>query len=240
MNCIVDSVDKFNARLMALSTWLFFASTIMAACLYHWGKKWEEDWMGKTLRRSFYLDDMMPRGHEIWCYALCINALLSLFPTYYCIIICNTFKTKIIANQALNAPLLPIVITFYYNRFDALGLMMFGIGWSVAMFVVTAGKGQPLAYIAAGAFIVFTPLCAITAANAGTMSNYQVFFNTACWFFGFMVWSSMEGYTHVHQFCIAPDARLYAWNGPVKIEIPNSKEVTTAYGYNLTSEDDHT
>lgn len=120
-----------------------------------------------------------------------------------------------------------IAIVFLNAPFEGFPLMCFGMGWSVAMFVVTAKWALP--YTAAVGFLFFSVLAGIPAASAGTITSYWASVYLASWLFGFCVWSSMEGYAHVHQFAFTPDYRLWQYKGPITMEIPSSKEMPKAY-----------
>jgi len=226
--------DKINAILMASSFWLFLVTAVPAACMYPGND--QESAIGASLQ-GFRASLPNYPFFKIWCIAIAANSALSVFPTYWCITICNLFKAKIIANQAWCSALLFISISFLYQPFDGFSFMMFGMGWSVSMFTVTAGKvpnlwahGNLLAIAAAVGFVSLVPCLASTAAAAGTMTTFHVFFFSACFFFGFMVWSSMEGYAHVHQFAVSPDARMLSWKGPIEVQVPMSSEVPEAWG----------
>ena len=127
-NTVVDKTDKLNAVLMSLSFWLFVMTATSAAYLYK-----DEYYNNGRLTPLFD-----PRLNRYWSIALIANGTLSLFPTGWCIFICNLFKAKVIANQAWNVPLVMASILFYSMSFEGYAFMMWAIGWSVAMFTVTA------------------------------------------------------------------------------------------------------
>jgi len=218
---VADKTDTVNAVLMCLGFWLFVAFAVAAACTYD---------------PIYYmpLTPTIPTLGKVWSVALIVNGVLSLFPTYYSVIICNIFKAKILANQVWNMTNVMASIVFYSMSFEGYAFMMFAMGWSVAMFTVTARgswrSGIPIAYLADVAFIIVTPLLAVVDNMLDTRSTcFYCFFAAACWFGGFTVWSSFEGYCHVHQFGLYPDKRLWQWKGPVTVQVPLSKEVPAAW-----------
>lgn len=223
---VANGTDWLNAILMALSFWWFVTFAVAAAGMY---------------RREYYrpLTASIPDLHKVWSVALIVNGVLCLFPTYYSIIQCNIFKAKVIANQTWNIVNVWASILFFSLSFEGYAFMMFAMGWSVAMFTVTArgswntlpGVGTvPLAYAAAVLFVALTPAFAAVEDMADARSTGFYFcFAAANWFLGFTVWSSMEGYAHVHQWAIYPDVRLWQWTGPTTLQVPLSKEVPSAW-----------
>jgi len=174
---------------------------------------------------------------KLWCVALGVNCVLSMFPTFWSVTMVNFFKAKLIYNQTWTTVMLPLLIAYYYEPFKAFSFMMFGMGWSIAMFTVTSGRspnfwkhGNVLALGSGVFFTALIPYLGSSAARTGIMSDYQVWFNLAAYFFGFMAWSTMEGYPHVHQWQISPDERLLAWKGPVAVEFPDSKQMPAKWG----------
>ena len=237
VGCVIaNPADKFNAKLMAVMTWALFASLIAVTITD--SSSTIENSYGVFLRETLAGagPDFLHGApwHKVWCYGLIINCVLSIFTTEYCILICNVFKAKPIANQAWCVPLMLIAIVFLNAPFEGYALMCFGMGWSVAMFVVTAKWALP--YGAAVAFLFFSVLAGIPAASAGVVTNYWASVYVASWLFGFCVWSSMEGYAHVHQFAFTPDSRLWQYNGPITVEIPSSKEMPQAYYTSIPSD----
>jgi len=235
-NAVVDKTDKLNAVLMSLAFWFFVATAIPAALLYK-----DEYYAGGKVTPTY------PTTVKVFCIALIANGVPSLFPTGYCILICNIFKAKVIANQVWNLPLVIASILFYSASFEGYALFMWAIGWSVAMFTVTARGSYldhltwihpklasvPLAYIAAGAFILATPLLASLENMVDAQSTaFYTTFAAASWFLGFMMWSSMEGWAHVHQFGLYPDMRVWQFKGPQLMKIPLEKEVPGAWNGN--------
>ena len=227
-NTVVDKIDKFNAVLMSLAFWGFVLTVVPAVYFY---------------KPEYYQIRLTPEYgllSKILSVALIGNGALSLFPTGYCILICNIFKAKVIANQVWNVPLVMAAILFYNCTFEGYAFMMWAIGWSVAMFTVTA-RGSfldhlgfispklanvPLAYVAAVAFTGLTFLLASVKEMADSESTYfYASFAAACWFLGFMNWSSMEGWAHCHQFGLYPDKRVWQFTGPQVMKIPLDKEV---------------
>merc|ERR1712159_791369 len=106
---------------------------------------------------------------KLWCVALSINGVLCMFPTYWCITMCNFFGAKIIYNQTWNTVMLPILLAYLHEPFKALPLMMFGMGWSNAMFTVTSGRhpnyNKHFNLLAIGSFFLFTYLMPFLASS---------------------------------------------------------------------------
>uniref|UniRef100_A0A7S2HBI7 Uncharacterized protein n=1 Tax=Haptolina brevifila TaxID=156173 RepID=A0A7S2HBI7_9EUKA len=236
-DAVIDKTDKLNAVLMSLAFWLFLATSTAAGCLYK-----DEYYNDGQLSPSF------PTLVRVFSIALIANGTLSLFPTGYCILICNIFKAKVIANQVWNVPLVMASIVFYSMSFEGYAFMMWAIGWSVAMFTVTARGSYldhlhpklacvPLAYIAAVAFVLVTlALASVENMVDAASTGFYASFAAACWFFGFITWSSMEGWAHVHQFGLYPDKRVWQFKGPQTMKIPLEKEVPGAWKGDVASD----
>jgi len=232
-NAVVDKTDKLNAVLMSLSFWFFIVAAIAASVLYK-----DEYYNDGRLTPTF------PLLVKYLSIALIVNGTLCFFPTGYCILICNIFKAKVIANQAWNVPLVMASILFYSMSVEGYAFMMWAIGWSVAMFTVTA-RGSwldhltwihpalasvPLAYLAAVAFILATvALASVEEMADAQATGFYASFAAANWFLGYMMWSSMEGWAHVHQFGLYPDMRVWQFKGPQMVKIPLEKEVPGAW-----------
>jgi len=213
---VADTTEKVNAVLVAASTWCFVAFAVVAAVLYKPGDVDMNKFIAPAVSETF---------NKVFAIAIIGNSSLSILPTSYNTLICNIFRAKVIANQVWCMVNLMAFIAFYTMTFQGYAFMMFAMGWSVSMFVITAKWALP--YAAAVAFLIITPLLCIPK-EATSGFYYAVM--AACWMLGFMTWSSMEGYTHIHQFSLYPDARVWAWKGPVTIEVPTKKDVPTAWG----------
>jgi len=220
VECVPE--DKFNAVCSAAGFWAFVGSSAYAASLYT-----AEEFTGAKL------EPLYPTFALVWPIVIGINALTcGIFPFSSSILICNLFKATIIANQAWNVPMLMAAIAFYMRSYEGYAFMMFGMGWSVAMFyqqnVLFRFDKSPLwwlPYAPSVLFIAASPFLAMTTAA----SEFQTAFFVACWFFGFTVWTSMEGYVHWHPFGGAPDARLNAYTGPAVLTFPPKHECPTAW-----------
>ena len=226
-----ENVDKLNAKLMAVAFWGFIATAIPAAALY---------------KHEYYttpLEMSIKHMNQVFSVVLIVVGVPCLFPTYFSISLCDIFKAKIIANQTWNIINVWAGILFYSLSFEGYAMVMFSMGWSVAMFTVTA-RGSwrrlpdlwsalpdvgelPLAYGGAIAWIGVTFLIGAlrNMGNDSRTAGFFICFAAANWFLGYVCWASMEGYAHVHQWTIYPDSRLWQWKGPQTLEVPPSKEL---------------
>lgn len=212
---VVDTLDRVNAVIMAGTTWVFFISAIAAAVVYEDGNFDE-----------MYYKPKYEGFNRVVAIILIINGVLSMFPTFYSITICNIFKAKVLANAVWNVPLVMASIAFTGNTLRGTALMQFALGWSISMFVVTGAKEQRLlCYPSAVAFVVFA---FIFGATEVAVDFYPPFF-VACFMFGFMAWNALEGYAHVDLFGRYPDQRVWLYSGPHTLECPPKSRVPSAY-----------
>merc|ERR1712048_1277544 len=110
---------------MSACFWLFIICAVVAVALYEDG---DTDYDNP-------LEPLLPEAViKIWSVALIGNGILSLFPTFWCIFICNIFGAKVVANQAWNVANVFGSIMFFQMRYEGVCMMMFVMGWSVSMF----------------------------------------------------------------------------------------------------------
>jgi hypothetical protein len=216
-------------KVEAAITWLFFLCAVTAAYCYISGDTEKESAVGTMLRRSFWSRSSLPY-HEIYCKFWMVYAILDMFPTEVCILVCNICKVPVLVNQGWSVVLLPCYLAYYNSKFEGYALNMFGIGFSAIMFFQN-GFRQPISWVLAPLTVLLAVPTGITAANSGKMSNYQVARFLAYFFFGAMAWSSIISYPPGSYGPIrpTPERRLWTWKGPTTFSVPNPAQVPAAW-----------
>lgn len=148
----VDALDKANAIMMSVCTWLTFACAGLTAYMY----SDDPAQLGEAVNPRW------PFANNVFAIILIVNGVLSIFPGYYSITISNIFKAKVFANGVWSVPLVMAAVAFFHKTggvgSDLQGhcFLEFGLGWSVCMFVCTGAREQKLLCYPAG--VAFTAI----------------------------------------------------------------------------------